>query len=175
MRGTDEAMEDPSLLRQRCEGFARRLPIPQPFNAQAFVDAVAEHRGRPIELVGIVAKQDTPCGIFIATAEVDYIFYSSNTTLLHQEHIIAHEVAHILCDHKGTSALRESVAALLMKDLSLRLINRVLGRTVYSDIDEAEAEMLASVILIRAGRDRVTPQVSPELAEGLNRLGSAFR
>lgn len=162
-------MED--LLRKRCEEIARQLPLPCPFSAQAFADTLAEQRGRRVELVAMVAKQNTPCGMFVETPDADYIFYASNTTLLHQDHIIAHEMGHLLYGHKGTCALRESVAALLMKNLSATLITRVLGRTVYSDTEEAEAEMLASIILIRAGR---TQPVEPELANGLDQLGSMF-
>ncbi|MCE7009789.1 ImmA/IrrE family metallo-endopeptidase [Kibdelosporangium philippinense] len=169
--GVNVALED---LRRRCEQLAESLPIPQPFSAEAFVAALVEHRGRRIELVGMAAKRDTPCGMFVETPDADYIFYASNTTRLHQEHIIAHEIGHLLCGHKGTSALPEAVTALLMKNLSAKLISRVLGRTVYSEAEETEAEMLASVILIRGGLARPTHPVNPELAGGLDRLGSIF-
>ncbi len=172
--GVSVSLEDPSRLRQRCEQLAKTLPIPQPFSAEAFVTALVEHRGRRIELVGMAAKRDTPCGMFVETPDADYVFYASNTTRLHQEHIIAHEIGHLLCGHKGTSALHESVAALLMKNLSAKLISRVLGRTVYSEAEEAEAEMLASVILIRGGLARPAHPVNPELAGGIDRLGSIF-
>ncbi|MFD6161647.1 hypothetical protein ACFWF7_02100 [Nocardia sp. NPDC060256] len=167
-------MTDASFLRKRCEEIARALPIPHPFNSKAFIDALIEYRGRRIELVGMTVDRDTPCGMFVATPDADYIFYASNTSLLHQEHIIAHEAAHILCNHSGTGALGESVAPLLMKNLSSKLITRVLGRTVYSESDEAEAEMLASVILIRAGRAHPPPLASRELECGMNRFGAIF-
>ncbi|QIS17150.1 ImmA/IrrE family metallo-endopeptidase [Nocardia terpenica] len=167
-------MDDASVLRKRCEEIARHLPIPRPFTAESFVAALAEYRGRRIELVGMVADRDTPCGLFVGTPDADYIFYASNTTVLHQEHIIAHEVGHIVCNHEGIDALTQSVASVLMKNLSSRLITRVLGRTVYSEAEEAEAEMLASVILIRAGRADPARGSDTELTGGLDRLRSVF-
>ncbi|MFI9504941.1 hypothetical protein [Nocardia sp. NPDC052566] len=171
--GTTEVMKKSSLLRQQCEEVAQKLPIPQPFSAEAFIDALIEYRDRRIELVGMVAEQHNPTGVLISTPDVDYIFYASNTTLLHQEHIIAHEVGHLLCGHNGTRTLQQ-FAVSLMKNLSADLISSVLGRTAYSESEEAEAEMLASAILIRAGRARHTRPINPELADGLDRLKSAF-
>lgn len=171
---TNEAAADSALLRKRCEEIVQDLPIPHPFRIESFIDALIERRKRRIELVGMTVDQDTPCGIFVGTPEVDYIFYASNTTSLHQEHIITHEVAHILCEHRGMSVVGELVAPLVLRTLSSKLVTRVLGRTVYSDLDEAEAEMLASVILVRAGRAHSSPLSSPELVRGLDRLREIF-
>ncbi|WP_186818489.1 ImmA/IrrE family metallo-endopeptidase [Nocardia ninae] len=167
-------MTDIFILRKHCEEIARTLPIPYPFNSKAFIEALIKYRGRRIELVEMTVDRDTPCGMFVATPEADYIFYAANTSPLHQEHIIAHEAAHILYNHGGTGALGEAVAPLLMKNLSPELITRVLGRTAYSESDEAEAEMLASVILIRAGRADPPTLTSRELECGVNRFGAIF-
>ena len=172
--GTRAGRVDQALLREHCERIARELPIPRPFRAAAFIQALMDHRGRRIELVGMVGRQGTPCGMFVNTPDADYIFYTTNTTLLHQEHIIVHEIGHLLCGHKGTSALHDTVAALLMKNLSAKLIVRVLGRTAYTETEEAEAEMFASVILMRGGPAHAPRQINPDLAEGLDRLGKVF-
>jgi hypothetical protein len=161
-------------LRKHCEEIAEKLPISRPFSMMRFVDSLNERRARRIELIGMVARSDTPCGMLVNTKEADYIFYASNTTLLHQQHIIAHEIGHLLCDHRGPVAKYDTIGELLLKNLSAKLITRVLGRTAYSEAEEAEAEMLATVILMRAGVAEPDRTTSSELASGLDRLRLIF-
>jgi hypothetical protein len=64
-----------------------------------------------------------------------------------------------------------AAAAALMPHLPADLIRSVLGRTVYSEPDEREAELVASLILQRTRRR--TRHGSPA-ARGLSRLDSVF-
>ena len=147
-------------------------PLPAPFDAKALISRLAEQRGRRIDLVPVATRPDFPCGLLVTTDEADCIFYAADTTPLHQQHILLHEAAHLLCGHHETSAtLSAGATATLLPHLSSSLVQRILGRTVYSEPQEREAELLASLIRFRAARD----DHAPALADGQqSRLGRMF-
>ena len=173
-----EQMDDRALKRQ-CELRVKGLTLPVPFELRAFCDRVAASRGRPIELRPVVTDAG-PWGLWAASDSTDYIFYESDTSPLHQEHIVLHEVSHLICGHRPVPATEEDLLGELFPDLSPDTVRRVLGRITYSRAEEREAEMLASVILerISARRPRGAPPV-PALgareAEVIDRLASTLR
>jgi hypothetical protein len=162
-------------VRRRCEELAARLPEPDS-DLSRFISAVAEQRGRPIEVIPIEITPDTPCGMCVSTDGADYIFVAQQTTPLHRYHIALHELAHLLCGHLGTGA-DDSVAKLFAPHLSTQLVRRVLGRTVYSEAEEHEAELLASLIAMR-GQQRFPAmpagEVPSELRSGMRKLEGIF-
>ncbi len=119
----------------------------------------------------------SPCGVWLALSDADYIFYEDGTTRLHREHIVLHELGHVLSDHVPTDLLDEEVITALMPDLDLRMVQRVLGRTSYSAVEEQEAEMLASLVLENARRATVARArtAAPEVANVLDRLESTLK
>jgi hypothetical protein len=136
-------------LRRRCAALVRDLPMPAPFDARALCEQVAARRGRPITLVPMEGLAGV-CGLWVATATADLIFYEQVTTPPHQEHIILHELGHLLCDHhRSPDALGLPVAELL-PSLDPAMVQRVLGRAGYTSDEEREAELLASMIRERA-------------------------
>jgi hypothetical protein len=162
-------------LRRRCEVRLRLLDLPVPFDVRTFCDALGVRRRRPIRLCP-VTSQAGPCGVWAAGAEADYIFYEQATSPLHQEHIILHEASHLLCGHCPAPVSEEECSRLLFPDLDAEMVRRVLGRADYSADEEQEAELLASLILKRAGRDK-PPQArtaDPEVAALLDRLEAAL-
>jgi hypothetical protein len=110
----------------------------------------------------------------VSTDRADYIFYATNTTPLHQLHIQCHELAHLLHGHCGTGALDIEVAALLMPSLPSSVIERVLGRTVYSTDEEQDAELLASLIMGRIGHIRPLRAPRSDMAAPLAQLAGVF-
>jgi hypothetical protein len=139
--------------RRRVEG----LTLPEPFDAEAFIELLAEQRGRRIGLLPVEGATNLPCGLVITTEQSDWIVYRADTTALHRRHILLHEAAHILCGHGERGDTTAAAARSLMPHLGDELVRSVLGRTVYSEPDEREAELLASLILHRVGRrDRHT-------------------
>ncbi|MFD9698258.1 hypothetical protein [Lentzea sp. NPDC059081] len=151
-------------LRRRCAARVRELPMPDPFDVRALCDLVAGQRGRPIELVPITERQGV-LGLWVATDDSDLIFYEEATTLPHQDHIILHELCHLLCDHYAAPL----PGAELMPHLDPEMVRSVLGRTGYSAVEEQEAELLASLILQQAGQPAAPP------AEGLaHRISDAL-
>ncbi|WP_433501012.1 ImmA/IrrE family metallo-endopeptidase [Sphaerimonospora sp. CA-214678] len=156
---------------RKCRSIVDRLSIPAPFDPDLFISALAERRGRVVELVPMPGPA-VQCGALVATDEVDYIFYATSTTRLHREHILLHEAGHLLCGHIG-EVDPGLLPEILFPHLGGDLIRRVLGRTDYSAAEEQEAELVASMISQRARR-RPAGSVAPEIADGLARVGSIF-
>jgi hypothetical protein len=132
-------------LRKRCEARLRDLPMPIPFDARTLCEQVARERGRPIRLFPMAGLTGV-CGLWVATETTDLIFYEEVTTPPHQEHIILHELSHVLCDHYPESLPAQA----LLPSLDPEMVRRVLGRSGYSTAEEREAEMLATLIQQRA-------------------------
>jgi hypothetical protein len=132
-------------LRRRHAALLRDLPTPVPFDVRELCRQVAARRGRPMRLVPLSGLGDV-CGLWIATDTTDLIFHESGTTPPHQEHIILHELAHVLCDHYPVSLSAAERARVLFPNLDPEVVRRVLGRAGYSSEEEREAELLASLI-----------------------------
>ncbi|MBE1463768.1 hypothetical protein [Kibdelosporangium phytohabitans] len=137
----------------RCEAVLSQLDIPSPFHLHDFVTTLARKRGKAIELVAVRLGPGTPCGMLISTDDVEYVYYAANTSTVHADHIALHEIGHLVFGHHASlPAIDESAVRALLPALSPQLIQRVLGRTVYLDEHERQAELFASMVLSR-GRD----------------------
>lgn len=154
-------------VRRRCQALVDGLRLPRPFSVDALVAALGAQRGRPIRLFalppGMVVNA---CGLWVATDTQDEIYVEEKTTAMHREHIMLHELGHILCEHESG----EDVSlARFLPDLSPELIQRLLARTSYSTLQEQEAELVASLIRTAAGAvTAATPDgVRGELAAAL--------
>jgi hypothetical protein len=152
---------DLKLLRTRCETRLGELPLPAPFDVEQFCRSIGERRGRPI-LLHPIESPAGPCGTWLAGPTNDHIFYERDTSPLHQEHIILHEVSHLLCGHRGGSVSARDLQALLLPDLHPEMVESVLRRRVYSTTDEQEAELLASLILERVACARSCRTAAPD-------------
>lgn len=147
-------------LRRRCEARLSELALPEPLTVQVFRDAVAERRGRPIECRPVAFGTGLSGG-WIPGADRDYVFYERDTTSLHQEQIVLHEISHILCGHRPPRVAEQEVASLLFPDVPTSLVQRMLQRAGYSTAEEREAEVLASLVLARrVARSRSTDEMT---------------
>ncbi|MGW4057535.1 hypothetical protein ACWEGE_04615 [Amycolatopsis sp. NPDC004747] len=170
-------------LWQRARQVADGVSLPEPFEAGAFVAGLAAERGRPIELMPVSAPEGAPCGLLMSTERADYILYPTNTTALHRRHIVLHEVGHLLCGHVGSDshaagadgvAIDAAAGRQLMPNLSPELVRRVLGRTTYSEVEEREAELVASLLAQRVARPAQAREPAPGVPEGVRRFDSLF-
>lgn len=127
----------------------RDLDIPSPFSIREFAARLERQRNRPIRLRPFSFTPGGPCGLWIGTAEADYVYYEQGTTPFHRSVIALHELAHMLLGHYGLSAW-QSLARRVAPDVSPALVSLMLGRSGYSSPEEREAETLASLILDRA-------------------------
>ncbi|RPK88760.1 MULTISPECIES: toxin [Streptomyces] len=121
-------------------------------------------RNRPITLVPLQMPTSHPCGMWVAACDEDLIFYDANTNSAHQEHIILHELGHIICCHRGAGWLDEASARSLFPNVDPGLVRDMLQRTTYDDIQEQEAEVIAYLLSERmssAGEEQ-----GPAVADG---------
>ncbi|WP_406172328.1 ParH-like protein [Streptomyces sp. NBC_00996] len=142
--------DGPGRMWERCRHIVDGLELPDPFDAVTFIEMLGRARERPIELVPIAAGPHIPCGLLVTTDHADRILYAADTTPLHQQHILLHEAAHLICGHDKTAQADSAAASPLLPHLPGSLVRRVLGRTVYTEPHEREAELVASFILCRA-------------------------
>jgi hypothetical protein len=148
---------DPKLWR-RCQALVRELEksVGLPIPMAAFLDRLADHRGRPIELRAFNHSEvpDGICGLWIDRADRDIIGFP--TEARHGMHIVMHEIGHMLACHRGRAAVGAPQLTQFMPDLDPAMVQAVLGRSVYSEVEEREAELIASLIM-----DRVAGTVRP--------------
>jgi hypothetical protein len=133
----------------RYTAIVRDLDIPRPFDLGEFATRLERHRGRPILLRPFNSGPNMPCGLWIGTAEADYIYYENGTTPFHRTLIALHEIAHMLLGHRGLPAW-QNLARQVAPDVHPSLVQLILSRSAYSTPEERDAETLASLILERA-------------------------
>jgi hypothetical protein len=166
-----------SRLRRRCERRLENIRIPNPFDLDVFCAVMAAHRARPLTLQPMPGlSADAPCGLWISVPTADYVFYDPDTSQLHAEHIVLHELSHMLSGHTtGIQAgpdLSGGTLHRLAPDLNPRTIDTMLGRASYTSAQEQEAEMLAS--LIRA-RSAVGPPPERRSGDVLGRVADVLK
>ncbi|WP_143664395.1 hypothetical protein [Streptomyces sp. NRRL B-24572] len=99
--------------------------------------------GQPIHIAPHERADGTlPCGMVITSGGANYIGYDPETSHAHQDHIIAHELAHLLKGHRGALLVESFDVDLLDDDL----LATVLGRTHYDQDSEREAEVIGSLL-----------------------------
>ncbi|MEU5001646.1 ImmA/IrrE family metallo-endopeptidase [Streptomyces sp. NPDC021622] len=158
-------------LHRRCKALIRSLDIPSPFDVHALCQNIAQQQGRPIQLKALAMPAGSPCGLWVSTATNYYIFYEKQASPFHQEHIIVHELGHLLCGHTTAAVMTDETSRLLMPTLNPNMVERILQRTHYSTPEEKEAEMIASLIL--QGAERAPAELNrptPEADETIRRV-----
>jgi len=155
-------------MQNRFREVSRDVPIPSPWNLTDYLDAVADHRGRTITLqpVDTALLAGTGCGtgsgLWIAKRDSDIIVYGADTTEWHAEHIIVHELGHMLLGHGPESATEQpppppgplTAIAELLPSISPESIAYVLGRSDYESARERDAETFADLVMVQAMRPR---------------------
>jgi hypothetical protein len=148
-------------LVQDCERRLDALHLPPSASMTALCDHISGSRGRPVCLVSVDLGGARPSGLWLAAPEADLIAYDATTSRLHQRHIIAHELAHIICDHRAVEPIDDDTARVLFPDLDPQLVRESLRRTSYSDVQEMEAEITASLILASVARSATHDSSDP--------------
>jgi IrrE N-terminal-like domain len=170
---------DWSGLRTRCQQRVDELlqhtGVPYPWDINQFLDRLERHRGRDIDLCAISWTVGDSCGAWQQREDHDVIAYAENTSGFHQDHIILHEIGHMILRHRGRCVLSEDEAARIAPDLAPAAFAHLLDRST-GQAEEHEAETIASLIHQRV---RVRPQltidvVPPAAAQRLARVESIF-
>ncbi|MCG0283814.1 hypothetical protein [Streptomyces sp. PSAA01] len=135
-------------IRRQCYKLVRSLDLTHPFSVDDLSRQISQRRNKPITLAPLTFPAGGPVGMLASTATVDYVFYESNTTVIHQTHAIVHEFGHLLWGHESAEPLTDTGAgSLLPDDLDPTLIQHLLGRTQYSHPEEYAAEYFATQVL----------------------------
>ncbi len=137
---------DEKAIRRRCETRLRALALPTPFDLDTFIAGIAARRGRLIARYALPLMGGLP-GLWLETDTADLLYYEERTSPLHQQHIILHELGHILWEHQGL-LLGQAVS---LGDLTLAEL-RALRDERYTAEEEYEAETLATLIQHAAQR-----------------------
>ncbi|WP_395295276.1 toxin [Kitasatospora hibisci] len=148
--GPDRRSQLKRLRKAGAEKIAE-LGLPEVADVAELCHYLGEIRERPITLVPMHMPASHPCGMWVAARDEDLIFYDANTTSTHQEHIILHELGHIICCHRGAGWLDEATARLLFPNLDPDLVRDMLLRATYDDVQEQEAEIIAYLLSQRVG------------------------
>lgn len=166
-------------LRRRCDRLLATLGLHGPLDVAELCARLAEQRGRPLHLVSHPIPVPGPFGCWISTATADYVLYQRHTTRRHQDHIILHEVGHIVAGHEALAAapppqpLDPSVAG-RFPDIDPQAVHRALHRNSYSSDHEREAEAIATTILQRAAvLDRIAG-AAPDAAGPTGRIAAVL-
>src|SRR5262249_36058277 len=153
-------------LAKECRRLLADIDVPRPFDLSVFCSYVAARRGRSLRLHPLPQRyaDGAPCGLWLGTDQADPIFYASGTGQLHQQHIILHEIGHVLCDHVAPGLTADDATALLLPDIDPATVARVLRRSSYTAPQEQVAEMVATMINERAANGYVRRPADPTLS-----------
>ncbi|MFI7601249.1 hypothetical protein [Actinoplanes sp. NPDC049681] len=138
-------------LRRYCDSIVGDIKLPRPFSAKALCESLAAQSARriylhPYQAVGV--GDEAPCGAWIATSQADHIFFEHRTSKYHQEQIILHEIGHMLCGHRLQDVDEHVLSS---SDLTCPdVIAGALMRTSYTNQQEKEAELVATMLLERS-------------------------
>jgi hypothetical protein len=148
------------------------ITIPSPFRVDALCLHVSDLRGRPIRLLELdLSEAVAPCGLWIATATTDYICVDQAASVPLRQHIILHELSHILCGHQGVLG-PDYIKQFNILDPAV--VRRILQRNAYDDAEEREAELLASEIGSRIDRSDVEASADVGTRQVLDRLSAVL-
>ena len=134
------------------EDLLASIDIPEPFDVQVFCEQIATQRGRALHLHSVpgISGTDAPCGVWIATEKADHIFHEAATSPMHRDHIILHEIGHMLLGHTSIIDGVQSEGRGLFADIDPATVVSFLTRASYGTEDEREAERFAGLIASKA-------------------------
>lgn len=128
----------------------RMLHLSEIRDIRTLCTAVGILRERPIRIEALPLKPPQS-GLWIAGAQRDYIFYARDASPLHCEHIVLHELAHLLRNHpplldEEAESLQLSWFPLVDIDAIREALDTALSRSRYGVVQEREAELLATLL-----------------------------
>ncbi|WP_280370780.1 hypothetical protein [Nocardia wallacei] len=144
---------------------AQLVPVPWPWDPHEYVAQVAEYRQRLITVCPIDsnALSGTGCGtgsgLWIAREHDDIIMIGAATEW-HADHILAHEIGHMLLGHGSSTPVGPAddlPLRALMPDLDPASIRHVLRRQDYGTARERDAETFAGLVMVEATLPRRSP------------------
>lgn len=127
-----------------CRKHVRALRLDPYATAYELCDQMSTLRGRAIRVVEARLPMPGPLGVWISRAQDDVIVVQELATGSHRDHIVLHELAHILCDHEGEELPDCEPALPALTTLAPGRVVRM--RSAYDSASEREAELLATAL-----------------------------
>ncbi|WP_433542023.1 hypothetical protein ACQP10_38370 (plasmid) [Streptosporangium sandarakinum] len=128
------------------------VPIPRPFDLDAYMRQVQRVRGRRVHLHELPATAaGAICGLWLATEKADHIYVAPGATGVLRVNILLHEISHMLLGHGRADEAAAALARLLHGGGNTQGV-----RARYDSTEERHAEMLATLILTRASEPAQT-------------------
>jgi hypothetical protein len=134
--------------RAAARSIVRMSPPSAPFDLERFVATLGAHRQRPIQLIAVDRyTAGDICGAWFCMPTRDVIAYEDATTRTRRDHIVLHEVAHMVCDHRGSMFDEDTFFEQFLPGLPKALIRSQLGRSQFDTAEEREAELVATLLV----------------------------
>jgi hypothetical protein len=138
---------------RRCAAVARDLALPAPFAMDEFRMCLERRRRRVVRLLPMVMEPGAPSGVWIGTADADYLYYEEQTSPFHQAHIVLHLAGPMLLgDGRGPA-----IDSRLVPDVGQQLIGLMLGSSEPDPVTSLEAETFAFRALEQGRRGPSAP------------------
>ncbi|MFF9404713.1 hypothetical protein ACF1B0_04135 [Streptomyces anandii] len=142
-----------------CRKFVRSLRLDPYATAYELCDQISSLRDRPIRVVESRLPIPGPMGVWVCRDHDDVVVVQELATGAHRDHIVLHELAHILCEHEGeTFTEYEPVLPGLDRAPGGGAVLRL--RSAYDSQAEREAELLAAAFAEQLTDDRAEPDVA---------------
>ena len=172
--GEVSAAVDAASLRLRCEhrvdNLLAQTGIPRPWHIDSFLDRLERARHREIDLCAVSWTPGDSTGAWLRRDDHDILVYPDNTSGPHQDHILLHEIGHMISQHRGRCVLSAEEAQRLAPDLTARAFVHLLDRATTVS-EEQEAEMLAALLHQKV---RTPPPIAPEADPRISRIAEIF-
>jgi hypothetical protein len=150
-------------VKRRAESALSAFGFTGPVSIATLKSALEAERGRPIVIETAERElfTDTACGLWWECDAFDLIFVPEDADPLLRDHTIFHEFGHMIFRHRGEAECADSGAlamrsflAKTMPDLNVdKVVGSLHQRTDYGGHAEREAEVLASLLSLRADAD----------------------
>jgi hypothetical protein len=139
-------------------------PLPRPWRIEDLCAALAEARGRPL-LLHELDLAALPFGLWYFDGERDHVISRAGATGYHRDHIVLHEICHMLAGHNAAPPPEsdEDVAPEMIKTA---MINAAVANPHTTDQEEI-AEAFATAVL------KLAKQPAPEPGSEFEQRASA--
>ncbi|MCX2729451.1 hypothetical protein OOZ19_04305 [Saccharopolyspora sp. NFXS83] len=149
----------------------RELDVSAPLDVRDLCQRIGEARARPIELYAYPIEVPGPFGLWFHMRDRDAIFFQREDVRWHQDHIILHELGHILGNHPSDAEVFDPVTAAIRENPPAGLDwgddekgEHRRRRSCYDVRYEREAELHATIIQEWGSVLTTTPPVTEEPA-----------
>jgi hypothetical protein len=125
--------------------------LPNPWDIVVLCDRLAEQRNRPL-LLRPVDLPAFPFGLWYDDGQRDHVLYRARLAGFHRDHVILHELCHVIADHnRHSDSLGQGEKE---SDIST-LISRAAGNP-HSALQEEIAELFATQVLFSVRKQHIT-------------------